>query len=87
MGQCSQCKEFFGPEHMVESENKKTLICRFCRAGQINIDVYQGEGDDKQIVTIRKQECINKYKEFMNRMMKAETIRKQVLKDSIQGKS
>ena len=86
MGQCATCKEFFGPDHMVPSENEKTLVCRFCRAGHTEIRVFQGEGENKKIVTIRKQECINKYKEFMDRMMRADEIRRKVLKDTIQGK-
>ena len=79
------CKNFFGSDHMVESENKKTIVCRFCRAGEDNIKVYVGD-DMKEIITINKQECIAKYKEFIDRMTKADEIRKKVLKDTIQGK-
>ena len=87
MPQCAKCKNFYGPDHMVSStDDKKVIICRFCRAGKDDIRIFQGEGELKEIVTIRKQECINKYKEFINRMVKAEGIRRRLIRDTIQGK-
>ena len=83
MGQCAECHNFFGPDHIVKSENGKTQICRFCRAGKPTIEIF---GKDKKIITLKKQESINKYKEFMDRMLKADDIRKKILKDQISGK-
>jgi len=87
MPQCVKCKNFYGSNHIVSNENGEGIICRFCRAGKDEIRMFKGEGEHKEIVTIRKQECINKYKEFINRMMQAEDIRKKVIKDTIQGKA
>ena len=82
MGMCYKCKNFFGPDHLAVSENEKYLECHFCRAGK-NTVTYMKESKK---ITVTKQECINKYAEFMSRMVKAEEIRKKVLSDQIKGK-
>lgn len=82
MGQCYKCKEFLGPDHLSVSENKKYLICNFCKEGKNKITYY--DKDNKQH-TVTKQECVGKYKEFMAKMVKAESIRKKILKGVVKG--
>ena len=82
MGQCYKCKQYFGPDWLVPDENKPIVTCAFCHTGKNSLEVTL---DDNSKHRVTKQECINKYKEFIDRMVNSEEIKKKVITEQIKG--
>jgi hypothetical protein len=79
MGECYKCKVHLPPDFMFAVENKPVQECVFCKNDTQNIHVENKNGD--VIRTLSKQECINRYKEFMSEMVDKPEIRKKLAKD------
>jgi len=84
MGKCAKCGSFLGPDYMIVNDEGTAQICAFCKTGKNTLTVSV-EGS-KESRTVTKQECVNKYKEFVDRFVSTDSFRKKVLKETVKTK-
>jgi len=79
MGQCYRCKERFPPDFMFAVENQPVQECVFCKNGTVEVTVENENGE--VVRRMGKQECINRYKEFVSEMVDKPEIREKLVKE------